>query len=183
MQQLEYFPYNCPHCGAVRNAAHVAAELDDSVFAVEAARRNTRRQTRHPGPGQRASTGRPGCSQQMPSSELRGHRIPCVRSQLAELRATPIQLAPKDPDPYPNFRLANVSDMEVTFLKVSNYDQVTVDLRKIAGITVSREDNIAYIRVLGRIAWREDIKRWRFAPNAPVGRPRKSIGRVAQSRN
>jgi hypothetical protein len=88
----------------------------------------------------------------------------------------PIQLTPKDPDPYPNFHLSNVNEAEVEFRKGSNADHVTVDLRKIAEITISREDQLAYIRVLGRIVWRDDIKRWRFAPTAAVGRPPKPDG-------
>ena len=32
----EYFTYKCPHCAAVRNAAHVAAELDHGVVAAAA---------------------------------------------------------------------------------------------------------------------------------------------------
>jgi hypothetical protein len=82
-----------------------------------------------------------------------------------------IQLSPKDPDPYPNFHINNVCEGEVEFQKSSNQDIVTVDLRKIAEITVSHADRVAYIRVLGRIVWYDDIKRWRFAPTGTVGRP------------
>ena len=82
-----------------------------------------------------------------------------------------IQLAPKDPDPYPNFHINRISEGEVEFQKGSNHDIVTVDLRKIADITMSPADRVAYIRVLGRIVWHADIKRWRFAPTGAVGRP------------
>jgi hypothetical protein len=62
-----------------------------------------------------------------------------------------------------------VGETEVGFQKGSNHDLVTVDLRKIADI--SQADQQAYIRVLGRVVWHEDIKRWRFAPTGAVGRP------------
>jgi hypothetical protein len=90
----------------------------------------------------------------------------------------PIHLSPKDPDPYPNFYLMSVNEGEVEFRKGSNSDHVTLDLRKISEITISPADKLAYIRVLGRIVWREDIKRWRFAPTAEVGRPRRADARV-----
>lgn len=146
---------------------------------MEAARRNTRRQTRHAGPGRPTIARCPGCSQQMSSADLQEHRIPCVRKQLQELRGMPIQLTPKDPDPYPNFHLFSINEAEAEFQKGSNADCVTVELRKIAEITVSREDKLAYIRVLGRIVWRDDIKRWRFAPTAAIGRPPKPDGEDA----
>jgi hypothetical protein len=81
----------------------------------------------------------------------------------------PIHLAPKDPDPYPNFFVHYIRDDEVGFKKASNHDIVTVDLRKIADVTKTEEG--ASIRVLGRVAWHDDIKRWQFAPTAPIGRP------------
>ncbi len=107
----------------------------------------------------------------MCSADLRDHRLPCVRQELEKLRGMAIQLLPKDPDPYPNFHVASINEGEVEFRKGSNGDSVAVDLRKIAEITVSTADKLAYVRVLGRIVWREDIKRWRFAPTAAVGRP------------
>jgi hypothetical protein len=173
-RKLEYFPYRCPHCATVRNAAHVAAELDDRVFTMEAARRNTRRQIRHAGPGRPKLARCPGCSQEMSSTDLRDHRIPCVRDELQKLRGVAIQLSPKDPDPYPDFYLHHVREAEVEFQKGSNHDVVTVDMRKIAEII--KADQPAYIRVLGRVVWREDIKRWRFAPTAAIGRPRQATG-------
>jgi hypothetical protein len=107
----------------------------------------------------------------MSSADLRDHRLPCVRQELEKLRGMAIQLLPKDPDPYPNFHVGSINEGEVEFRKGSNGDSVAVDLRKIAEITVSTADKLAYVRVLGRIVWREDIKRWRFAPTAAVGRP------------
>jgi hypothetical protein len=107
----------------------------------------------------------------MSAAELRDHRVPCIREEFQKLRGLQIQLAPKDPDPYPNFYLHDLRDGEVEFQKGSNHDIVTVDLRKIAGITINQAERVASIRVLGRVEWRDDIKQWRFAPTAPIGRP------------
>lgn len=112
----------------------------------------------------------------MSAADLRDHRIPCVRAELQRLQGTVIQLSPKDPDPYPNFYISRVHETEVTFLKGSNNDNVTVDLRRIADITISPQEKLAYIRVLGRIVWHGDIKRWQFEPTAPVGRPPQPSG-------
>ncbi len=88
-----------------------------------------------------------------------------------------IQLSPKDPDPYPNFYIHYVHEDRVEFHKGSNDDVVTVDLLKIAEIAISHADQMAYIRVLGRVVWHEDIKRWRwrFTPTGTVGRPPKPL--------
>lgn len=83
----------------------------------------------------------------------------------------PIRLAPKDPDPYPDFYIHTLDERDAGFQKGSNHDLVRVDLRKIADITVNRDDNMAHIRLLGRVQWHHDIKRWRFAPTGTVGRP------------
>lgn len=173
-QQPEYFQYKCPHCSNIRNAAEVAAELPGEVLRLASARLNARnRHTFTAGPGRPTTARCPGCSQEMSYADLRAHRVPCVRQELEKLRGMPIQLLPKDPDPYPNFHIGSVTEAEVEFRKGSNGDCVALDLRKIAEITVSPADKLAYIRVLGRIVWREDIKRWRFAPTAEVGRPRR----------
>jgi hypothetical protein len=105
----------------------------------------------------------------MPMNNLREHRIPCVRAELERLKGMQIQLEPKDPDPHPTFFMHSVGESEVEFQKGSNHDIVTVDLRKIAEITTDG-DKTCYIRVLGRVAWLDDVKRWRFAPTA-IGRP------------
>lgn len=173
----EYFTYTCPQCAAVRNAAHVAAELDHRVFAMEAARRNMRRQFRHAGPGRPALAHCPGCSQEMSSADLREHRIPCIREELQKLRGMAVQLAPKDPDPYPNFYINFIDENNVELEKVSNNDIVVVDLRKIAGIAVSHAERQARIRVLGRVTWDGERKRWGFVPTGAVGRPR--LGRAS----
>lgn len=168
----EYFTYMCPHCSTVRNAAEVAAELPDAVLRLAAGRRNAhRRQIRLAGPGRPILARCPGCSLEMSSAELREHRLPCVRDELQKLRGMAIQLSPKDPDPYPNFHINFIHEGEVEFQKGSNHDIVTVDLRKIAEITASRGEQTAYVRLLGRVVWHDDIKRWRFAPTGAVGRP------------
>lgn len=82
-----------------------------------------------------------------------------------------IQLTPKEPDPYPNFHINFIDDGQVEFQKGSNDDLVAVDLRKIAEISVSRAERIAYIRVLGRVTWDDERKRWSFVPTGTVGRP------------
>jgi hypothetical protein len=112
----------------------------------------------------------------MPSAELRDHRIPCVRRELQGLRGKPVQLAPKDPDPYPNFYIEPLSDdaLTVIFRKGSNKDGVSVDLRKIAEITATGEG--AYIRLLGRVVWHADTSSWEFSPTGAVGRPAKHAG-------
>src|SRR5262245_26481224 len=125
MPQQEFFAYKCPHCSRVRNAADVAAELPDEVLRLIAGRRNAlRRRTRGAGTGRPTRARCPGCSQEMSTAELREHRIPCVREELQKLRGSAIRLSPKDPDPYPNFYISQVSETEVTFLKGSNKDHV-----------------------------------------------------------
>lgn len=179
-QQLEYFPYTCPHCSNIRNAADVAAELPAEVLRLAGARLNAHnRHTFAAGPGRPTIARCPGCSQEMSYADLRAHRVPCVRQELEKLRGMPIQLSPKDPDPYPNFYVGSVGEAEVEFRKGSNDDCVALDLRKIAEITISPADKVAYIRVLGRIVWRAGIKRWRFAPTAAVGRPANPDGENA----
>jgi hypothetical protein len=110
---------------------------------------------------------------------MREHRIPCVRSELKKLIGTPFQLSPKDPDPYPDFYIHNLGDdaTEVQFHKGSNGDVVTIDLRKVAEIATANQGKpMAYVRVLGRIVWHDDINRWQFAPTGEVGRPAKPSG-------
>lgn len=175
--QPEYFPYKCPHCGNVRNARDVAAELPDQVLRPAGARHNAGlRRTFAAGTGRPTTTRCPGCSQEMSYADLREHRIPCVRTELEKLRGRPVLLSPKDPDPYPNFHLLSVNDSEAEFEKSSNNSRVTVDLRKISEITISHDDKHGYVQLLGRIVWRDDIQRWRFVPTGAVGRPPRSAG-------
>ena len=166
----EFYRYECPNCGAVRNAGEVAEELDISVLRLAVARGNALSRRRKSAGTGRPIVGRcPGCSQEMSSVELRHHRVPCVRNHLLKLRGKPILLTPKDPDPYPNFYIRDLNENEAEFFKGSNHDVVTVDLRKIGEI--GETDGIGYIRLLGRIVWHDDIKRWRFIPTRPLGRP------------
>ena len=132
-----------------------------------------KRRTFAAGPGRPTKSRCPGCSQQMSHLDLREHRMPCVRQALEKARGIPVHLSPKDPDPYPNFYIGSVNDTEVEFRKGSNGDYVALDLRKIAEISTSPHDKLTHVRVLGRIVWRDDIKRWRFAPTAAIGRPRR----------
>jgi hypothetical protein len=108
----------------------------------------------------------------MSGAELREHRLGCVCRRLNELvlQNLNIRLQPKDPDPYPNFRIQKVSENEVEFHKLSSGQYLTVETRKIADITVSADERIAYLRLLGRVCWEQDIQRWRFKATL-VGRP------------
>jgi ribosomal protein L44E len=172
MDKPQYFSYMCPHCRAETNAAEVASALDDEILMAETARRNGRRQTPHAGPGRPTIIRCPGCDSQMSSAELREHRIGCVCRRLNELVRLNlnIRLQPKDLDPYPNFRIQKVSENEVEFQKLSSDQYLTVETRKIAEITVSSGERIAYLRLLGRVCWEDDIQRWRFKATL-VGRP------------
>ena len=173
----------------MRDAAHVAAELPDQVLAMETARRNARRprqvvrrrvSVRPRGRPTRVRC--PGCSQEMSSADLRGHRIRCVREELQKALALNIDLTPKDPDPYPAFGIARIHETTIEFRKKSNDDHITVDLRKIADITINQPDRIAHIRLLGRVAWHPEIGgagRWLFEPTAPIGRPPQVNGGLA----
>lgn len=150
--------------------------LEPEVLRVAAARHNGRLQTPHAGPGRPALARCPGCGQEMSAGQMGDHRVPCVRMELKKLLAMRIQLLPKDPDPYPDFYIHHLgdNDTEVDFHKASNHDVVTVDLRKIAEMTVNQAEKMAHVRVLGRVVWDGDIKGWRFAPTAAVGRPPKA---------
>jgi len=170
----EYFSYTCPQCSHETNAAKLAAALPDQILFIECARRNGRkRKNPNAGPGRPTIVRCPGCDQEMSSTELRPHRSDCVRQKLKIIHglARSVRISPKDPDPYPNFYIVQVSENEVEFEKGSNHDRITVELNKIAEIIVGGDDNIAHIRVLGHIAWLEEIKRWRFRPSQ-IGRPR-----------
>lgn len=172
-ENREYFTYTCPSCNHVRNASDVVKELPREVLLVR-----TRpligalRRKRLAGPGRPIQSRCPGCSQEMSTDKLKDHRIPCVRAELEKLRRWPIQLSPKDPpDPHPTFYIHHVADSEVEFKKASNHDLVTIGLRNIAEIVVRKDEEMAYIRVLGKVKWHDDIKRWRFQPSA-IGRPK-----------
>lgn len=175
-KKLEFFSYECPHCAAVRNAADVAKELPAEVL-VQRTRPliGSCRRMRLAGPGRPRTSHCPGCAKEMPTEHLRGHRIPCVRAKLEKLTGMQIELEPKDPDPHPAFRLHRMGENEVEFQKISNHDIVTVDLRRIAEITIE-DDTTCHIRLLGRVALLDNGKIWRFVPTA-IGRP--SLARVS----
>jgi hypothetical protein len=172
MNKAEYFSYVCIHCRAETNATEVAAALPDEVLIAETARRNGRRQTPHAGPGRPAIVRCPGCDGEMSSAELREHRLHCVARRLNDLLRLnlDIRLQPKDPDPYPNFRIRCASEDSIEFVKLSSSQYLTVETRKIAEIAVSSDEKIAYIRLLGRVCWEDSIQRWQFRATV-VGRP------------
>jgi hypothetical protein len=108
----------------------------------------------------------------MHTSELREHRIDCVRNRLRGIQAAnlTLHLHPKDPDPYPNFMIGEVGLGEVRFRKLSSSQEVVVELRKVAEIVVSEAERLADIRLLGRVTWQEDAGLWRFVTTR-AGRP------------
>jgi len=179
MEHQEYYSYKCPHCRVETNAATVVAALPDEVLIAETARRHGRRQTPHAGPG-RPSGGRcPGCDIEMSSADLREHRLGCVGQRLKELkrRRYKIRLLPKDPDPYPDFDIERVTNAEVDFQKLSSSQHLSVELQKIAEITIDSAERMVSIRLLGRVRWNENTKQWHFVPTI-VGRPRRRTRRL-----
>ncbi len=178
-RNLEYFPYQCPHCSLVRNATDVAQELPAEVLLHRTRRLigSFQRQVPRGTQGGRARLHCPGCAEEMHADDLRGHRIPCVRAKLERLKDMQFELKPKDPDPDPAFHVYRVGESHVDFKKRSNHDIVTVDLRRIADITIDG-DRTCHIRVLGRVVWHDDGKGWRFTPTA-IGRP--SSGRTSSA--
>jgi hypothetical protein len=123
----------------------------------------------------------PGCDTEMPTLELRTHRVGCVRDRLEELRRknVKVRLLPKDPDPYPDFSINafNGEKGEVEFRKRSSTQSLYIELRKIADITVSRDEHcepIAYVRLLGRVHWDAGSTLWLFLPSR-IGRPNMTI--------
>lgn len=164
--------FECVHCHQKTDEKDVIAKLHDAILFAETARRiGARRQ--HRGSGGRPKGSRcPGCSAEMSAAKLRDHRIPCVRDHLKEIQFFAIELAPKDPDPYPDFRIREIRETEVEFEKLSCNNVISVPLEKIAEITqLIRDKNRAAVRVYGNIEWHENIQRWRFVPTRPVGRP------------
>lgn len=173
MSNTEYFAFSCPHCHGQSNAADIAAILPDEILSLENARRNGRRQKPHAGPGRPTIARCPGCEQEMSTSELRDHRLGCVQTHLNQLKqlAIDVRLSPKDPDPYPNFRIWEVGASEVQFRKLSSMQHISVELRKVAEITVDDPSRIVHIRLYGRVTWDEVGQRWHFV-STRVGRPR-----------
>jgi hypothetical protein len=164
--KLQFFPYECPDCHSTRNAAEVAKQLDYAILATEMARRKGRRQTPHAGPGRPSIVRCPGCDVEMSSAELREHRMACVRDYLKSLLPYTIHLCPKDPDPFPDFRIERVDIDEVVLRKISSTAQLCIELRKVAEITLDKPTKIATIRLLVRVAW--DGDRWLLVPARPA---------------
>jgi hypothetical protein len=167
-EPIEYFPHICPACQASLNAAEVAATLPDQILRAEIARRNGRRQTPHAGPGRPAKSQCPGCELPMTNAELRDHRLACVYDRLDKLRKklSLIRLYPKDPDPYLNFMISNLSEGEVTFQKLSSQQYLKIDLLKVAGITERSDGKIADIELRGRVVWDGSQQGWVFMSRA-----------------
>ena len=156
-------------------AAVVAASLPDEILNAESARRNGRRQTPHAGPGRPPLARCPGCEEQMTTTELRTHRLPCVSKRLEQIQnqGLRVRLQPKDPDPHPDFLIEEVRDTEVRFHKLSSDHRLMVQMQKIAEITVDGQERLVHIRLLGRVSWIDDIRipTWRFTPSR-IGRPK-----------
>jgi len=168
MKTQEFFPFVCPTCQAVLNASDVAATLSEEVLRVEIARRNGQRQSPHAGPGRPAETHCPGCDVTMTIAELRDHRLACVRSRLEKLQKENlvIHLYPKDPDPYLDFKISSFAGAEVTFVKLSSGQQLTVELQKIANVTRQSGGRIADVQLRGRVVWDGNRLAWVFMSKA-----------------
>jgi hypothetical protein len=104
----------------------------------------------------------------MTSAELRDHRRACVYDRLDKLRKKPldIRLYPKDPDPYLDFRISNLSEGEVTFKKLSSQQFLTIDLLKVASITERSDGKIADIELRGRVVLDRSRGGWVFMSRA-----------------
>src|SRR5882672_327786 len=152
----EFFTIECPGCRGLLRATSVAAALPDEVLFAETARRNGKRQTPHAGPGRPSLARCPGCDLEMRANEMRDHRLPCVRHRLAQLLqlSFKVHLSPKDPDPYPDFRIESVDGDWGRFQKLSSSQRLEIHLAKIAEIIVDRSAKVVYIRLLGRVIWK-----------------------------
>jgi hypothetical protein len=86
-----------------------------------------------------------------------------------------VRLSPKEPDPYPDFRIESTVGDYVTFQKLSSQQRLEIELGKIAEIAVDRSAQTLVIRLLGRVIWKEEARNseWRFMPSR-IGRPRVS---------
>ena len=173
-QRQQYFPYHCPHCHTEQNALDVAMTLHHEVLRVASARHNARLQKPHAGPGRPALPRCPGCDLKMTSPELREHRLPCLHQRLQKLKHHEVRLTPKDPDPYPNFSIENVSESKVVFKKLSSSQHLTIELQKIAEVTPVDAQGLLYIRLFGAVRWNDDLKEWLFLPTR-IGRPALSV--------
>jgi hypothetical protein len=84
-----------------------------------------------------------------------------------------VRLSPKEPDPYPDFRIEGIEGEYVTFQKLSSQQCLEIELGKIAEITVDRSAQTLNIRLLGRVIWNEQLghSEWRFT-SSRIGRPK-----------
>ena len=98
----------------------------------------------------------------MTVAELRGHRPECVCSRLKKLQNENyvVHLLPKDPDPYPDFKISNVTGAEVTFKKLSSDTSLAIELQKIANITPQLERKVADVQLRGRVVWDGNRAGW-----------------------
>ncbi len=172
---VETFTVECPVCKSHLNATSVTAALPSEILLAEAARRNGRRQTPHPGPGRPSVVRCPGCDVEMRAVELREHRGSCVRRRLDDLmkQGFKVRLSPKEPDPYPDFRIESADGEYVRFQKLSSQQHLEIELGKVAEIVVDRSAKTIDIRLLGRVVWNEGLghAEWQFTPSR-IGRPR-----------
>ncbi len=164
------FAYQCPICHGKTEAVKVVTTLPDEILRAEIARRSGRRQTPHRGPGRPMRSRCPGCDQAMPRVELREHRGGCVRDRLRSLDSFKVHLAPKDPDPNPDFNIREVTDSKVVFQKLSSHKRLEVELQKVAEITPSVQERLARVRLHGYVRWDQSSQAWRFVPSV-LGRP------------
>jgi hypothetical protein len=111
----------------------------------------------------------------MSTAELREHRVPCLHERLSKLTRRHIRLTPKDPDPYPDFFLSRVDETRAYFEKLSSHQQLIINLSKIAELTSDSTQDRTFIRVLGRVAWDDGAKLWRFMPSRIVRPPGESL--------
>jgi hypothetical protein len=163
--------YKCPSCSKERNAVEVAEGLPDEVLRLVTARRNAHlRKNRSVAGGRPALARCPGCDLKMATVDLREHRLPCIRQRLDKLQHHEVRLIPKDPDPYPNFSIKKVLENEVVFKKLSSSQHLTIELQKVAEITPIDTQGLSYIRLLGSVRWKDDLKEWQFLPTR-IGRP------------
>jgi hypothetical protein len=66
--------------------------------------------------------------------------------------------------------IAEVKDSRVVFQKLSSSQHLEVELQKVAEITLSDQERLAQIRLLGRVTLDESFHGWRFTPSV-LGRP------------
>jgi hypothetical protein len=163
----------CPRCRGHISAMSVVALLPDEVIASENARRMGRRQKPHAGPGRPKGARCPGCGRKMKKGAMKEHRADCVGKRLHSMsvRRVKVRIFPSDPSPDPYFVIEDVDEKNFRLRKISNYQYVDIAIRAIADIDEQKREKRAEIRVLGRLNWVAEGRRWRFAASV-IGRPR-----------